>query len=142
MNRSWLTLCALSAGPMASMAAAAAGMPCNQLSQLRLADTRITRAEGVAPSGSWPVPDSLFSRFPGTPHAAVTVPFCRVSALIDKEINVEVWLPLEWNQRYQGVGNGGFTGSLNYPAMASAVNAHFATASTDTGHATEQFECR
>jgi feruloyl esterase len=62
--------------------------------------------------------------------------FCRVNAVIEKEINLEVWLPTDWNQRFQGVGNGGLTGALNHPGMAGAVNAHFATASTDTGHVT------
>jgi len=119
-------------------ATATAATACDQLTHLKLADTRITRAELVTPAPSWPVPDSLFSRLGGGPRASVTVPFCRVSAVIEQEINFEVWLPQEWNQRFEGVGNGGLSGSLNYPAMAAAVNAHFATASTDTGHVTDR----
>jgi feruloyl esterase len=91
----------------------------------------------IVPAAPWKVPDSLFSRL-GTARNVVTVPFCRVSAVIEKEINIEVWLPQDWNQRFQGVGNGGLAGSLNYPAMASALNARFATASTDTGHVTDR----
>jgi tannase/feruloyl esterase len=67
----------------------------------------------------------------------VAVPFCRVSLVIEKEIRVEVWLPQEWNQRFEGVGNAGLTGALNYPAMVAALKGHFATASTDTGHVTD-----
>jgi feruloyl esterase len=42
-----------------------------------------------------------------------------------------------WNQRFQGVGNGGFAGTISYPAMASALADGFATGSTDTGHGPE-----
>ena len=34
----------------------------------------------------------------------------------------------------QGVGNGGWAGSISYPALAAALAAGYATASTDTGH--------
>ena len=50
-------------------------------------------------------------------------------------INVEVWLPSAgWNGRLQVVGNGAFAGTISYPAMATALAAGYATASTDTGH--------
>jgi feruloyl esterase len=39
-----------------------------------------------------------------------------------------------WNGKYQGVGNGGFAGSITYPVLANAVKAGYAAASTDTGH--------
>jgi feruloyl esterase len=46
-----------------------------------------------------------------------------------------VWLPLNgWNGKYQAVGNGGWAGTISYAAMAAAVTAGYATASTDTGH--------
>ncbi|HEV3141388.1 MAG TPA: tannase/feruloyl esterase family alpha/beta hydrolase, partial [Vicinamibacterales bacterium] len=68
-----------------------------------------------------------------------TPAFCRVAATLspvaDSEIKVEVWLPAAWNNKYQAVGNGGWAGAISYPAMAAAVNAGYATASTDTGHA-------
>ena len=41
-----------------------------------------------------------------------------------------------WNGKYQGVGNGGFAGSISYPAMADALRRGYATSSTDTGHST------
>lgn len=67
---------------------------------------------------------------------------CRVAGTIrpsaDSDIKFEVWLPEEadWNSRYLGAGNGGFAGSINYASIASAVRRGYATASTDTGHAT------
>jgi feruloyl esterase len=51
------------------------------------------------------------------------------------EIGSEVWLPVSgWNGKFQAVGNRGWGGSISYPALASAVAAGYAAASTDTGH--------
>ncbi|MGH9219102.1 MAG: tannase/feruloyl esterase family alpha/beta hydrolase, partial [Vicinamibacterales bacterium] len=36
--------------------------------------------------------------------------------------------------KFQAVGNGGYQGSISYPAMATALRRGYATASTDTGH--------
>ena len=48
---------------------------------------------------------------------------------------MEVWLPSkEWNGKFQFVGGGGWAGNISYPAMASALQEGYATASTDTGH--------
>ena len=58
--------------------------------------------------------------------------------MIEQEIGFEIWLPPEWNQRFLGVGNGGYTGAINYPALIGGVARGFATASTDTGHVTPE----
>jgi feruloyl esterase len=48
---------------------------------------------------------------------------------------VEVWLPASgWNGKLQAVGNGGWAGTISYPAMAQALRRGYATTSTDTGH--------
>ncbi len=65
--------------------------------------------------------------------------FCRVAATLtpsaDSEIKIEVWMPSQgWNGKFLGVGNGGFTGSIAYPAMITALSRGYATASTNTGH--------
>jgi feruloyl esterase len=64
--------------------------------------------------------------------------FCRVAATLtptpDSDIKIEVWLPAAWNGKFQAVGYGGWLGSISYTAMAEAVAAGYATASTDTGH--------
>ena len=58
-----------------------------------------------------------------------------IAPTADSDIRVEVWLPVSgWNGKFQGVGNGGWAGSISYPAMGRAVEAGYATASTDTGH--------
>jgi feruloyl esterase len=40
----------------------------------------------------------------------------------------------EWNGKFLGVGNGGWAGTISYPAMADALGRRYAVASTDTGH--------
>ena len=91
------------------------------------------------------MPAGQFSA-PGGPQAAGArnpykdLPeFCRVAATLtpssDSDIKVEVWLPAaNWNGKFQAVGNGGWAGVISYSAMADAIRAGYATASTDTGH--------
>jgi feruloyl esterase len=54
----------------------------------------------------------------------------------DSRIAIEVWIPAgsRWNGKLLGTANGGFAGSIGYPAMAAALSKGYATAGTDTGH--------
>jgi feruloyl esterase len=66
--------------------------------------------------------------------------FCRVAATLkptaDSNVKIEVWMPASgWNGRFQGVGNGGWDGSIAYAGLASALRRGYAAGSTDTGHA-------
>jgi Tannase and feruloyl esterase len=105
---------------------------CEALADLKLADSTITAAQSVA-AGAF-VPAS------GSPAAFKNLPaFCRIAGIIkptsDSEIKFEVWMPAaNWNGRFQGVGNGGFAGSISYGGLAGAVARAYAAASTDTGH--------
>jgi len=96
------------------------------------------RAEVVAP-GKFSAPDGG-RRGGGRGSAYDDLPeFCRVAVTLapssDSDIKVEVWLPAAgWNGKFQAVGNGGWAGTISYPAMAEALRAGYATASTDTGH--------
>jgi Tannase and feruloyl esterase. len=118
-------------------AAFAQGTPasCRALTELKFENVKITAAEHVAPG--WTFPKSPFNAS-FKPAAESHASFCRVALTIDKDIKVEIWLPDIWNHRFEGVGNGGLTGAINYPAMAQAVREGFATASTDTGHETQE----
>ncbi len=65
--------------------------------------------------------------------------YCRVLMVLtpssDSLIDTAVFLPAEnWNGKLQVVGNGGWAGSISYPAMAAALREGYATASNDTGH--------
>ncbi len=98
----------------------------------------VTIAELVAP-GTFKAPGGRGGA-PGaaTPYARLPE-FCRVAVTLkpaaNSDIKAEVWLPSSgWNGRLQVVGNGAFAGTISYPAMATAVAAGYAAASTDTGH--------
>jgi len=108
---------------------------CAALANLHIPDVRITKAETIPGGTNWALPPSPFNLFLG-PNATTDARFCRVVGVIEREIGFEIWLPPQWNQRYLGVGNGGYTGAINYPALIGGVTRGFATASTDTGHLT------
>lgn len=95
-----------------------------------LPNTTINSAEVV--SGSF-TPANSTAAFHGLPS------FCRVTATLKpspvSDIRVEIWLPTSgWNQKLQGVGNGGLAGTISYGALAEAIKAGYASVSTDTGH--------
>ena len=60
--------------------------------------------------------------------------FCDVRGTIKGNIKFAVYLPKQWNGRFQMVGNGGKAGVISFAAMAAAVQEGYAAASTDTGH--------
>ncbi|HEV2274290.1 MAG TPA: tannase/feruloyl esterase family alpha/beta hydrolase [Acidobacteriaceae bacterium] len=141
MTARWLLLLllALSASAAPAQPAEADGeQRCSHLTQAVLPDTTIVSAE-IVPAGSFTLPNSR----PGEklPPAGKDLPaFCRVAAKAapspDSDISIEVWMPLSgWNGRFKGAGNGGFAGSINYPALSTAIRQGYAAASTDTGHA-------
>ncbi len=119
-----------------------AAQSCESLSHLKLPNTTISMAVSV-PAGKFQQPDASPAN-----HAAMDLPaFCRVVGVIrptpDSDIKFEVWMPSQnWNEKFDGVGNGGFAGSINYGGLAVALRAGFAAASTDTGHAASAIDAR
>ena len=112
------------------LAAPAFGADCESLRTLALPNTHITMAEVHAAGDFTP---------PGGRAAAGLPAFCRVTGTLtpsaDSDISFEVWLPATgWNGKFQGVGNGGYAGSLAFASLIDAVRHNYATASTDTGH--------
>ncbi len=109
---------------------------CAALANLKLPATTITSAQTIAP-GAFTPPTPGRGPNPFSPLPA----FCRVTATLapsaDSDIKIEVWLPeSNWNGKFEAVGNGGWAGTITYPALATALARGYATASTDTGHAT------
>jgi len=127
-----LVVCALLlAGPVL------AATPCENLTSLKAADTTITAAEKVAAGGFVPTGGPADGQA-GFDYKKVPE-FCRVRGVIqpsrDSHIEFEVWLPASgWNGRYEGLGNGGFAGSIDYGGLADAVANGYAASGTDTGH--------
>jgi feruloyl esterase len=121
----------------------AAAASCESLSTLRLTNAAVTAAHETG-AGAFTPPGAV----PGqvTPAAtlralAAAPAFCRVALTstptADSDIKIEVWLPLlNWNGKLLAVGNGGWAGSIPYPALAGAVAQGYAAAATDTGHTT------
>jgi feruloyl esterase len=121
----------------ASPAALAAGTPCEKLASMTLPDVAI-RSAGVIAAGSFTPPGMTSS---------LEVPaFCRIEAVAkpvpDSEIHFEVWIPSveTWNGKFEDVGNGGYSGDLNYWSMGRALKLGYATASHDTGHPGEDMK--
>jgi feruloyl esterase len=65
-------------------------------------------------------------------------PYCRVEVTLkpssDSDIRMEIWLPENWNGKFEGNGNGGWTGSIAPAVLQRGVERGFATAMSDTGH--------
>ena len=106
---------------------------CEHLSTLTLPNTTITLATTGDP-GLIPSPPPTRSDLPRS-----LPPFCRVAATLkptpDSDIKIEVWLPQAgWNGKYMAVGNGAFSGSIAYGAMANGLARGYAVSSTNTGH--------
>jgi feruloyl esterase len=98
----------------------------------RVFDSGTIESAQVVPAGRFAAPPTRGN----TSAMAIPVPeFCRVIGRIRPTINFEIWLPItRWNGKFQGVGGGGFAGTISYAALGAALREGYATASTDTGH--------
>ncbi len=122
---------------LAIFAAPALAATCESLASLTLPDTTITLAQPVA-AGALVLPAAQPGKAAPRPFEDLPA-FCRVAATLkptsDSDIKIEAWMPVSgWNGKFQAVGNGGWSGNINYAAMAQALRRGYATASTDTGH--------
>jgi feruloyl esterase len=121
-------------GALLSFALPAAAGTCETLAvNLGLTGTTVTGAVTV-PGPSFTAPDGV--TYTDVPS------FCKVSAVLvptsDSFINVELWMPTaSWNGRFEGIGNGGYAGTiaLGVPAMIAGLQQGFAVATTDMGTA-------
>ncbi|HEX2197617.1 MAG TPA: tannase/feruloyl esterase family alpha/beta hydrolase, partial [Burkholderiales bacterium] len=72
---------------------------------------------------------------PAVPSGGNAAPaHCDVRGTIRGNIKFAVFLPVEWNGRFQMVGNGGKAGSISLGDMRTQLRLGYATTSTDTGH--------
>ena len=123
--------CAVVLATVTHLRAVDGPLACADVAKLALPHATITQVEAVAAGGFRPSE---------RPNDYRSLPaFCRVAMTLapsaDSDIKVELWIPTtNWNGKFQAVGNGAFSGSIAYPAMASALTRGYATSSTDTGH--------
>jgi feruloyl esterase len=122
---------------------AIAALTCEDLTDLKLADTTITGAS-IVPEGPAPKVRGFGRDFPEGASQANIPAHCRVQLDLkptsDSLIKMEIWLPVEnWNGKFMGVGNGFFAGSIQGRMfdMPEALRLGYATAGTDTGHQEE-----
>lgn len=129
MKFTWYSSACLTAALLTVSPAFAA--TCESLASTSFPDAKVTLAQPVT-GGSFTAP--------GARNAMEHLPpFCRVAITLtpssDSDIRVELWLPMtDWNGKFQGVGNGGWAGSITYGALAEGLRRGYATSSTDTGH--------
>lgn len=124
-----------SASTSIAHAGQAPAAPCESLARQVLPQAKVTRADAVAEG---PFTPPAAAQGPG-PQSIDLPAFCRVAATLtpsaDSDIKMELWLPARgWNGKFMMVGNGGWSGSISYPAMAEPLRRGYAVASTDTGH--------
>ena len=126
----------LLAGLLSLIGVAPLSAACGDLAKFAIQDGAVTLSENVA-AGAFN-PGTAGGRGAGNAYRNLPA-FCRVAATLkptsDSDIKIEIWLPEErWNGSLQSVGNGAWAGSIGYSAMATALAAGYAAASTDTGH--------
>lgn len=120
------------AGVALALATSARAAECGQLARLALPDVKVLAA---APQGAGPFTPAG----PGGKTVTVSA-FCRVrveaTPTSDSRIGFEVWLPAagSWNGKLLGIGNGGYSSVLDYPAMADGLARGYAVVATDQGH--------
>jgi hypothetical protein len=112
----------------AASTASAQDTQCASLKNLSLPDVTSITTNSI-PAGTFNPPDNS-SPIPNLPA------FCEVSIVISPAIHIEIWLPssANWTHRFQGVGGGGYAGTISWSALGVALRLNNATASTDTGH--------
>src|ERR1700754_1016900 len=89
--------------------------PCSDLISAAVPGARVTAAENI-PAGPFTTPAQI-----GIPSEQLIVPaFCRVQLAIGTAAT-EVWLPVGWNGKLLGLGNGGELGAVIYDEIYYAV---------------------
>jgi hypothetical protein len=72
---------------------------------------------------------------PAVPSGGNAAPaHCDVRGTISDNIKFALFLPVDWNGRFQMVGNGGKAGTISLGDMRTQLRLGYAAASTDTGH--------
>jgi len=141
MRRVKFLVCSLAVIVAFSLAtsAAAAQESCDHLKSLKIQNVTIASTTILGPEHNLviPVPASPFAK---AHTLRVSTPMCRVTAYAtptsDSHIDFEVWMPAAsaWNHKYEGVGNGGFIGAIDFDEMVAGFARGYSVAGTDTGH--------
>jgi feruloyl esterase len=108
---------------------------CDHLKSLALPATTLDEVAAVAAGTQFPA----WAMVPGAAPTVASRAFCRVQGTIrpspTSTIKFEVWLPTDWNGKFNQVGNGGLGGSMPHGSLTEALAKGYATAATDDGTA-------
>src|SRR6202042_1471625 len=108
---------------------------CDHLKALRLPATTLDEVAAVAAGTKFPA----WAMVPGALPTIASRAFCRVQGTIrpspTSTIKFEVWLPTDWNGKFNQVGNGGLGGSMPRGPLTESLAKGYATAATDDGTA-------
>ena len=132
---------------LSASASAQTSKSCESLTQLTLANAKVSSAESIA-VGAFTPPPSITPWLAGNADFYKSLPaFCRVlvdaTPSADSDIKIEIWLPSSgWNGKLQGNGNGGFAGEIDYHELGRRMLRGYATVGTDTGHAAQGTDAR
>lgn len=132
--------CGVAAPALAAPSLPVADNICANLAQLKLTNVEIVSAKAIAAGA--PVEGARGPDMSGTPGKGAQVAglpaFCRVVGRIHpvpkSDIHFEVWMPVDWNGRFNGIGIGGFAGFIDYMTMSLVAKTGQASVATDTGH--------
>ncbi|KAJ5380213.1 ferulic acid Esterase/Feruloyl esterase [Penicillium cataractarum] len=98
-------------------------------------NARVLQAYHIAEGDTFEVPASDIA-YPQSPTnlPELCVVQINVSSNPESAFSFGIFLPVQWNDRFLAVGNGGFAGGINWVDMAVGTRYGFASMSTDTGH--------
>ena len=123
-----------------STPAGAAELQCEQLQRARIAGMQVLAAAEIV--GSLPTADLVNGRGADAnkvnPYLLNLPPFCRVSAILSpmpqSRIEIELWLPKQWNGKLLGIGSHGFGGNFERGDMAMGLQRGYAVVTSNLGH--------
>jgi hypothetical protein len=141
-SRRWLRA-GLAAVVTAALAATVAMAGLDGPAAAATAGSSVRLASQPAPSceslSGLTLPNTTVDSATAVPATATTPGHCAVKLTVnnppsDDQVRVGVFLPEDWNGRFQGIGGGGFVGGNPDSPSVAALQGGYATAGTDTGH--------
>lgn len=112
-----------------------AGCDATTLARILPANAKVERVEALEAGSTYGdgLADLAYPTQPTNLPALCAVTIA-VASSTTSAYRIGLFLPVEWNNRFLAVGNGGFGGGINWIDMGAGAQYGFAVVSTDTGH--------
>ncbi|MBO0807256.1 MAG: tannase/feruloyl esterase family alpha/beta hydrolase [Actinobacteria bacterium] len=127
-------------GSALAVAAACVGLPAGHAAASAGSRAAQAPAEPCATlTSTVKLPDTTVDSATEVPATATVPGYCDVQLTVNNppssdQVHVGVFLPDNWNGRFEGIGGGGFVGGNPGSPDTTALQQGYATAGTDTGH--------